>query len=73
MRAKKAIWLLSTLVITSPSIGAAQVSSAGPPDNDTHAVTITFFAEDESGKTVSDLQVSDLSVLDNGKSPLRIL
>lgn len=73
MRAKKAIWLLSTLVVISPSIGAAQVSSAGPPVNDPHAVTITFFAEDEFGNPISNLQLSDLSVLDDGKSPLRML
>ena len=73
MRAAKAIWLQSTLVIISLSIGAAQGSSAGPLADDSHAVTITFFAEDESGSPVNNLQVSDLSVRDNKKPPLSIV
>ena len=50
-----------------------QVSSSGSPANDPHAVTITFFVGDELGNPVSNLQISDLSVADNGKPPMRVI
>ena len=73
MRARRAIWLLSALATVPLSIPAAQVSPADSPANDPHAVTITFLAEDELGNPVGNLQISDLSVLDHGKPPMRIV
>lgn len=73
MKARNAILLLAAFAIIPLSIAAAQAPAAAPPANDPHAVTITFFAEDESGNPVNTLQASDLSVLDNGKPPLRIV
>jgi len=73
MRARKAIWLLSTFVAISGSIGAAQVPSDNSSPDDPHAVTVTFYTENELGNPVDNLQISDLSVLDDGKPPIRIL
>jgi len=72
MRARKGIWLLSTFVSAYLLIGAAQVP-ASPPPNDPPAVTITFLAEDKVGNPVGNLQISDLSVQDNGKPPMPIV
>jgi len=72
MRARKEIWFLSTLAIVPLSVAAAQVPSGSAAD-DSRSVTVTFVAEDDSGSTVTTLQASDLSVLDNGKPPLRIV
>jgi len=73
MRAREAIPLLAVFAATSLSIAAAQVPTANSPSNDPHAVTITLFAEDELGNPVGNLQISDLSVLDEGKPPMRIV
>jgi hypothetical protein len=73
MRARGAIPLLAAFAIIPLSIAAAQAPSAGSPANDPHAVTVTFLAEDELGNSVSNLQISDLSVADNGQPPMRIV
>jgi hypothetical protein len=73
MRASKAIWLLSVLATLLLSIPAAQVSPADSPAKGPHAVTVTFFVDDNRGNPVSNLQLSDLSVLDDGKPPLRLV
>jgi len=65
--------VVSILVVMCLSTTIAQVLSASPPTNDPHAVTITFFVEDGTGSPVSNLQPSDLSVLDNKKPPLRVV
>jgi len=72
MRARNAIWLLSALATVPLSAAAAQVP-AGPTADGSHAVTITFFVGDELGNPVSNLQISDLSVADNGQPPMRIV
>lgn len=54
-------------------MAAAQVPSVEPAANDPQAVNITFFAEDESGIQFSILQIPTLSVLENGKPPVRIV
>jgi len=73
MRAREAISLLAVFATTSLSIAAAQVSSVSPQATDSHAVTVTFFVQDEHGNPVSTLQPPDLSVLDNGKPPVGIV
>jgi len=72
MRDGNAVRLLAALAIIPLSIGA-QVSSERSPGSDAHAVTVTFFAEDEDGSPLTNLQLSDLSVRDNGKPPLRLV
>ncbi len=73
MRARRAIRLLSTLATIPLSIASAQVSSTGSAANEPRAVTVTFFVNDDGGNPVSDLRISALSVLDNGKPPLHIV
>jgi len=73
MRASKASRLLFALATIPLSLVNGQVPSSAQPANDPHAVTVTFYAEDELGNPVSNLEISDLSVLDNGRPPLRIV
>jgi VWFA-related protein len=73
MKTRRAIQLLSMLATIPLSIGAAQVTSARSLAKDTHAVTITFFVDDNRGNPVSTLRFSDFSVLDNKKPPVRLV
>jgi hypothetical protein len=65
--------LLSTCATIYLSIAVAQVSPTTASARDPHVVTVTFFVNDNRGNPVNSLRLSDLSVLDNGKPPLRVV
>jgi VWFA-related protein len=72
------------LLLLYPIIAAAQAAQSNPiAKTDSTApytlpvtvneVNLTFSAVDEDGRSIDDLQLSDLRLLDNGKKPARIL